>query len=98
MSRGQLLSFSWAEQQRAATWRSVARLRPTLQVRQQARQVVAGVRLLELGEDLPHYVILKQRNKFSLTRYVTLHHANKILSAMCLTTTKIRSDYDTTAN
>ncbi len=31
-----------------------------VEIFQQARQVVARVRLLELGEDFPHYVILEQ--------------------------------------
>ena len=59
--------FGWAEEECAATWgraatrwRAAARLGPTLHVRQQARQVVARVGLLELGEDLPNYVILNR--------------------------------------
>jgi hypothetical protein len=31
-----------------------------VEIFQQARQVIARVRLLELGEDFPHYVILEQ--------------------------------------
>jgi hypothetical protein len=31
-----------------------------VEIFQQARQIVARVRLLELGKDFPHYVILEQ--------------------------------------
>jgi hypothetical protein len=34
-----------------------------VEIFQQARQVVARVRLLELGEDFPHYVILEQEKR-----------------------------------
>jgi hypothetical protein len=55
-----------------------------VEIFQQARQVVARVRLLELGEDFPHYVVLEQEKRRESALCESTARTVRNLSALCV--------------